>query len=48
MAVAVAEKSLITAFKQLGGPHHPLVIETLERGKTIFFQGIPRSGFTFW
>ena len=47
MAVAVAEKSLITAFKQLGGPHHPPVIETFERGKTIFFPGDPAERVYF-
>ncbi|MFS8854296.1 global nitrogen regulator NtcA [Synechococcus sp. H55.7] len=47
MVVAVAEKSLITAFKQLGGPHHPPVIETFERGKTIFFPGDPAERVYF-
>jgi len=47
MAVAIAEKSLVAAFKQLGGPHHPPVIETFERGKTIFFPGDPAERVYF-
>ncbi len=47
MAMAVAEKSLITAFKQLGGSQYPPVIETFERGKTIFFPGDPAERVYF-
>ncbi|MEN9229304.1 MAG: global nitrogen regulator NtcA [Thermostichus sp. DG02_5_bins_236] len=47
MAVAVAEKSLITAFKQLGGHQFPPVIETFDRGKTIFFPGDPAERVYF-
>jgi global nitrogen regulator NtcA len=46
MAVATPEKSLVTVFKQLGGIHPPMV-ETFERGKTIFFPGDPAERVYF-
>ncbi|GAB4216444.1 MAG: global nitrogen regulator NtcA [Synechococcales cyanobacterium] len=46
MAVASPEKSLVSIFKQLGGPHTP-VVETYERGKTIFFPGDPAERVYF-
>ncbi|MEN9206516.1 MAG: global nitrogen regulator NtcA [Thermostichales cyanobacterium BF4_bins_65] len=46
MAVATPEKSLVSVFKQLGGTHPP-VVETYERGKTIFFPGDPAERVYF-
>lgn len=46
MAVATPEKSLASVFKQLGGTHPP-VVETYERGKTIFFPGDPAERVYF-
>ncbi|NJK62541.1 MAG: global nitrogen regulator NtcA [Synechococcaceae cyanobacterium SM2_3_1] len=45
--VVVADKSLISVFKQLGGSQFPPIVETFERGKTIFFPGDPAERVYF-
>ncbi len=47
MVTTVADRSLITVFKQLGGSQYPPVLETFDRGKTIFFPGDPAERVYF-
>lgn len=47
MTVAGPDRSLISVFKQLGGGQYPPVLETFERGKTIFFPGDPAERVYF-
>ena len=46
--VVTQDKPLANAFRQLAGGAFPPVVETYERGKTIFSQAILPSGFTFF
>ncbi|AFY69332.1 transcriptional regulator, Crp/Fnr family [Thalassoporum mexicanum PCC 7367] len=39
------ERSLIEVFRQMNGGMYPPVVETFERGKTIFFPGDPAERF---
>jgi global nitrogen regulator NtcA len=39
------ERSLIDVFRQMNGGMYPPVVETFERGKTIFFPGDPAERF---
>ncbi|MDB9494187.1 global nitrogen regulator NtcA [Spirulina major CS-329] len=41
------EKSLISVFRQVGGGVFPPVVESFERGKTIFFPGDPAERVYF-
>ena len=43
----VAEKSIVTVFKQLAGNQFPPLVETYDRGKTIFFPGDPAERVYF-
>jgi global nitrogen regulator NtcA len=45
--VIVAEKSIVTVFKQLAGNQFPPLVETYDRGKTIFFPGDPAERVYF-
>ncbi|NJL98751.1 MAG: global nitrogen regulator NtcA [Synechococcaceae cyanobacterium SM2_3_2] len=47
MVVALADRSLLSVFKQLGGNQYPPVVENYERGKTIFFPGDPAERVYF-
>jgi global nitrogen regulator NtcA len=47
MTVAGPDRSLISVFKQLGGGQYPPVLETFERGRTIFFPGDPAERVYF-
>lgn len=40
-------KSIAAMFRQIGGTPYPLVIESFERGKTIFFPGDPAERVYF-
>ncbi|GAB4353834.1 MAG: global nitrogen regulator NtcA [Cyanophyceae cyanobacterium] len=46
MAVS-SEQSLATVFRQLSGGGFPPIVETFERGKTIFFPGDPAERVYF-
>ncbi|TVQ56885.1 MAG: global nitrogen regulator NtcA [Spirulina sp. DLM2.Bin59] len=41
------EKSLVSVFRQVGGGAFPPVVESFERGKTIFFPGDPAERVYF-
>ena len=45
--VVTKERPLATMFRQIGGGAYPPVIETFERGKTIFFPGDPAERVYF-
>jgi len=45
--VMTQDRPLISVFRQLGGGAFPPVIETFERGKTIFFPGDPAERVYF-
>ncbi|MCY7278573.1 MAG: cyclic nucleotide-binding domain-containing protein, partial [Phormidesmis sp. CAN_BIN44] len=45
--VVTKERPLATMFRQLGGGAFPPVVETFERGKTIFFPGDPAERVYF-
>jgi len=45
--VVTKERPLATIFRQIGGGTYPPVIETFERGKTIFFPGDPAERVYF-
>jgi CRP/FNR family transcriptional regulator, global nitrogen regulator len=45
--VATQDKPLATVFRQMGGGSFPPVVETFERGKTIFFPGDPAERVYF-
>lgn len=45
--VALQDKPLANVFRQLGGGAFPPVVETYERGKTIFFPGDPAERVYF-
>ncbi|MEC4985107.1 MAG: global nitrogen regulator NtcA [Oscillatoria sp. PMC 1068.18] len=48
MELAVTqEKSLASVFRQIGGESYPPVVESFERGKTIFFPGDPAERVYF-
>lgn len=41
------DKSIAGMFRQIGGSTYPLVVESFERGKTIFFPGDPAERVYF-
>lgn len=45
--VVVQDKPLASVFRQVGGGAFPPVVETFERGKTIFFPGDPAERVYF-
>jgi CRP/FNR family transcriptional regulator, global nitrogen regulator len=45
--VAVLNKPLVEVFREMNGGMFPPVLETFERGKTIFFPGDPAERFYF-
>ncbi|MBW4620377.1 MAG: global nitrogen regulator NtcA [Cyanosarcina radialis HA8281-LM2] len=45
--VAVQDKPLASVFRQMGGGAFPPVVETFDRGKTIFFPGDPAERVYF-
>ena len=45
--IAAQDKPLANAFRQLAGGAFPPVVETYERGKTIFFPGDPAERVYF-
>jgi global nitrogen regulator NtcA len=45
--IAVPEQSIADIFRQLAGGSFPPVVETFERGKTIFFPGDPAERVYF-
>ena len=45
--VTLLEKPLTVMFRQMSGAAYPPVVETFERGKTIFFPGDPAERVYF-
>jgi CRP/FNR family transcriptional regulator, global nitrogen regulator len=45
--VTISEKPLAVMFRQMSGAAYPPVVETYERGKTIFFPGDPAERVYF-
>ena len=45
--VAVQDRPLASVFRQMGGGAFPPIVETFERGKTIFFPGDPAERVYF-
>jgi CRP/FNR family transcriptional regulator, global nitrogen regulator len=45
--VTISEKPLTVMFRQMSGAAYPPVVETFERGKTIFFPGDPAERVYF-
>lgn len=44
---AISDRSLSSVFRQLSGSGYPPVVETFDRGKTIFFPGDPAERVYF-